>query len=614
MDIDINYKLSTVVSKPLEKLRYSRRVDNNSIATSYFECEEISSSKNVVVEDHSFNYAFNDRRKLDQQKYKEVENLKYNSLYKDILFSVYTGVNKHGESIPLFYKQKKDPNKKILSVSIEKLTNSSTGDADQVNYGYAIVNGDLYYNYENKYNATTKEYEIYYLTIRYSDNTSENTIINPVPAIEKRTASNSDQITYTQYKIARGYEYSILTPGNKTVAEILCQLNLNFKLYIKELDTNSIYIKKPENQNVENEWIPEIVAGEVYKITDTEVLRYHIPEYRNQNFSIEAPNLQVFDKDCYVVTEKIIKLPLSKITYDNADFSMQIQKYDLNNEPVGGSLEINTVDERNGFVELTEQLSFQNGEDYYIRASFFYKTNTYYYNKLDLNPFFNKENIKQKYHFFVKPNEDVSSIVVQTSKNNADPNWLYLGAIFYEEDYNKEKSFSFSLEKRARFFSLDDAIKKNPYILQSYLGYGPDGQALQKNNVVVIDLPAEYENEEFYTEQELINLFKRKLRPSTNIILNYVEDEPVLKFKTFKAPIVMTLSWEGPGGYEVFRSKDPNFTDRTLIYSKTINEEDSPYLIDIEDDTVESNRLYYYQVRYNDKKTKRKYSLKVGPE
>ena len=311
MEDEINYDISTIISKPLEKLRYSRRIDNNSIATNYFECEEINSSKNVVLEDNSFSYPFNDRRKFDQQKYKETSSLKYNSLYKDVLFTIYTGRNINGESIPLFFKQKVADNRQIATVAIQKLTNSPTG--DQINYGYAIINGELFYNYKNKYNSLTKEYEIYYLTISYTDGGSENTIINPIPAIEKRTANNSDQVTYSKYKISRGYEYNILTPKGKTVAQLLCQLDVDLKLYIKELETNSIYLKKPENQNVENEWIPEIVAGEVYKITDTEVLRYHIPEYRNQNFSVEAPNLQVFDKDCHVVTTRIIKLPLNKI-------------------------------------------------------------------------------------------------------------------------------------------------------------------------------------------------------------------------------------------------------------------------------------------------------------
>ena len=611
MNFTREYKVSTIISKPLEKLRYSRRVDNNSIATNYFECEEINSSKNVVLEDNSFSYSFNDRRNFDQQKYKETANLKYSSLYKDVLFTIYTGRNINNESIPLFFKQKVTEGKKIARVQIQKLTNSPTG--NEINYGYAIVDGELFYNYENKYNSITKEYELYYLTISYTDGKSENTIINPIPAIEKRTAHNSDQITYSKYKISRGYEYNILTPKGKTVAQLLCQLDVDLKLYIKELETNSIYLKKPENQNVENEWIPEIVAGEVYKITDTEVLRYHIPEYRNQNFSIEAPNLQVFDKDCHVVTEKIIKLPLSKITYDGDKFSLTIKKYDLNNEQVEDELAIHKVDEKNGFVELTNALEFQSGEDYYIRADFFYKTDTYYYSRLDLNPFFNKKNLKEKYHFFVKPNEDVNSIVVQNTRDDAEANWLYLGAIFYEEDYNKEKSFSFYLEKRARIFSLDEAISKNPYILQSYLGYGSQGQAIQKNNVVVIDLPAEYADQEFYTEEELINLFKRKLRPGVNIILNYVEDEPILKFESFKAPeITMTLSWEGPGNYQVLRSSDENFGGAIEVYNKDENNESYPYSLTIPDNNLDVGKVYYYKVVFNGKPTKRKYSLKVG--
>lgn len=606
----ITYNINTIVSKPIEKLRYSTRIDKNSVATNYFESEEINSTKNLVIEDNTFNDDFNDRRKFDQQFFKKIKALTYTSVYKKILFTIFTGRNRHAEQIPLFYKQKKDPTKRILRASFQKNTNASSDDL--VNYGYAVVDGNLYFNYQNKYNSITGEYEIYHLNLSYEDGTSESCLINPVPAIEKRTDTNSDQITYSQLKVSNGYDYEILTPNNTTIAQLICSLNTDMFLYIKEEESNSIYLKKPEGQNIENEWIPEIVAGEVYKLTENKLFRYHIPEYKNQSFSIEAPNIKVFDKDCFIVTDKIIQLPFRKISYGGDDYTLTVKRYDLNNKYLE-DLAINSVDALNGFVELESQLPFRTGEDYYIRADFFYKTETYYYNKLNLNPYFNKDAIAEKYYFYVKPNTDDESIVVFKEKENApEENWLFLGAIFYEENYSKENSMSFYLGEKQRLFSLEESVDKNPYILQSYLGYGTQGQAIQKNNVVVIDLPAEYEKSEFYSEQELMALFKRKLRMSTNVIFNYVQDESTLKFKTFgPTSVEIELSWEGPGNYKVERSTDSNYTNPTIIYQSDQNERPGNDLLLITDQSTGNNTRYYYRVYYNGMVGKHRYSMKT---
>ena len=167
--------------------------------------------------------------------------------------------------------------------------------------------------------------------------------------IEKARYDNLHDIRYTQQQLASGYRYRVLPPEGKTVAQLICSLDNSFELYVKELESNSIYLKTPEDQGVENEWFAEIVAGEVFKATDTEILRYHVPEYRNQNFSIEAPNLRIFNKDCWVVTPKVIKLPYSEISYSE-DFTIEINVFDLNEEQLNETpLAIASVDQKNGF-------------------------------------------------------------------------------------------------------------------------------------------------------------------------------------------------------------------------------------------------------------------------
>ena len=609
-DIELNYSIKSIVSKPLEKLRYSTRIDGNSIATNYFESVELNSTDNVVLEDNSISYPFNDRRKLDPQLFKVSRNLRYISDYSKVLLSVFSGRNRHNESVPLFYKQKKEAGKQIVGVEIRVISNHTNDDV--INYGYSIINGELYYNYENEFNELTGEYRLYFLTISYSDTDSETTIINPVPAIPKATYNNESEIRYSFIRRVAGYEYRVLLPENQTLAQFLCTTKTNNNLYIKELEANSIYLKKPENQSIENEWVPEIVAGEVIKVTGENVFRYRVPEFYNQPFDGLTGSLNVFNKDCYVVTEKVVKLPYKGILEDK----LKIYQYDLNEALLnnGASLSLSSIDEHGGFVVLQEQLNF--GQDYILRANFNYKTETLFYRQLNLNPYLNKEAVSEKYHFYVKPNVDDNAIQVIKDKyldsENIDVNWLYLGAIFYDDTSYIEDSFSFKLDENERFFSLEEALDENPYILQSKLGYGTKGQILQRNKTIVLTLPKELETSSFYTKEDLYTLFKRKLKISTNLILQFKDEEPQLKFKDFSSDkVTIECTWEGPGGYALYRASNEDMQDQIFRGIKDIPSLDEPYIFDFTDDDVVPGNKYWYKISYNGVMSEKTYGIKV---
>ena len=606
-EFELRYNVKSIVSKPLEKLRYSTRVDNKSIVTNYFESSDLNSSSNILISDHSMYNTFNDRRIFDQQEFKVVDNFVYRSKYKFNQFTIFTGKNRHNEIIPLFYKQKTPVGKRIASVSITKITNSNV--SDEINYGYAIVDGALYYNYSNEYDSINDQYRVYFLNISYTDGTSENTLINPVEAISKANNSNADEIRYTERKTGSGYEYQILTPNNKTIAQLLCNLNAELKLYVKEMENNSIYLKKPENQPVENEWFVEVVAGDISELRENNIFRYHVPEYKEQNFYIEAPNLYVEEKSCEVITERIIKLPYSKITYKDG-FELVISTYDLNLDVKDQQLEIESVDEKNGFVELAESLPVNSKDDFIVKASFYYKTDTYFYDKINFNPYMNKDVLGKKYYFYIKPNEDVESIAVsKTAIDNAS--YLFLGTVSYTENYNLEESFSFKINNNERFFNFEDSLNKNPYILQGKFGYGNEGQKIQRNNVVVLELPRSFETNSFYTNEQLYELFKRKLKIDTNLILDYVDDEFSIKpILITSSSITLECSWEGLGSHLLVMSDDPSFSNFEQ-YELQSDNAPANYTFNYEIGNLTPNQKYWFKTVYDGKQNKRIYSIKT---
>lgn len=614
MGLSISFKVSrpfnsskrvlSIISKPIERIRGTLRADEKSILLSYFESEQLNSSKNIIIEDNSINYTFNDRRNLDEQLFKEVKGLNFFSEYKEIVITPFRGVNKHGEVIPLFYKHKKsDSTKVIVNASIAKITNKNV--EDDINYGFSIYKGELYFNYKNIFNVIKDEYTLYYLNLSYEDGSSENCIINPVEAIEEATYKTLGVgYTYTSFKRNDGYEYNI-NLGGETIPQFKCSTGSEeVVFYVKELEKNSIYIKGLKNQDVQKEWLVEINAGEVFRLLNNQIYRYHIPEFKTQAFTVSAPNILLLNKDCEIVTTRVVKLPNSPISY-SSEMPINISIYDLNDNLIEENLEIESVDEAGAFVNLANALNF--GSSFKVKANYYYKSETYVLNSLNVNPYENKEAINELYHIYVKPNEDVKSVVVlkesELSSDNRDRStWLYLGNVSYEEDYNLENALSFSMQNTNKYSDFESALYKNPWLLQSKDGYGPKGQTLQRNRIVIVNVPTSYKNSEIYTEDELTLLLKRKLKPTTNVFINYDDDLPKVSLRNSGIGINVEWTFEGLGEYKIYR-KDIIERTETLVHSinyTSFNHPSKPEYKDyFEDTSVEDGKRYSYYIEYN---------------
>ena len=604
------------IYKPIEAVRYSKYADKDSVTVAYFESKELFSEDSVVLEDHSVFSSYNDRRNIDEQIWKKYNELVFTSKYKDILITFVEGTSFKGTEVtPLFYKQKDCEN--VASVSVEKKTNKSES-VETVNFGHTIVNGEIYYNYENSYNAITGEYTLYYLTISYQDGSSERRILNPTKAIEEATYEtlNGSKVTYSRKYRNQYYSYRIILPEDKTIASYICSSNSGeVSFYVKELEKNSIYLKKPKNQSIKNEWFAEINNGEVYSVKEGVYRKYSIPEYNDQGFSVKHGYLYVKDKECSVINDLHLQLPYENIYVNDLAEDIKIYKYDIDNKLVDGNpLNILYVDETTGIVRLEK--SIQRNVEYIFKAEFNYRTDSFVLNQYNLNPYMNPEAIYETYHVYVKPNQSRRSIQVFKASDLESSNppdipesWLYLGSMNYEEDYDIEQSLSFDLNNNKRFVSEEDSFSKNPYILQSKYGYGNNGQKLQKNNIVIVDVPVSYEAEDFYTEKELYTLFKRKLKPSTNLVINYVDDMPKLELvNNDSGKIEISCSWEGLGTYQLHREDVSSEKISIGIYS---NIPDSAYKISFTDDNVVSETTYTYTISYNGKVSKRVLKVKA---
>jgi len=101
---------------------------------------------------------------------------------------------------------------------------------------------------------------------------------------------------------------------------------------------------------------------------------------------------------------------------------------------------------------------------------------------------------------------------------------------------------------------------------------------------------------------------------STNVILNFVQDESRIKFLNFDPEDVQfEMTWEGPGEYVYERSESKNFTEPYFAL-EVRNERPENNIFLAKDNTAQAGKRYYYRTYYNDVRGKRIYSIKVKGE
>lgn len=642
-NIDQNFSesfdfIKGIVTKPIERLNYSTYYDDKSVGISYFESEELNSDDNLQVVDESWSVEGNDRRRFNDSNYITFNSRSFFTEFKDVVITNIVGSDLHNREIPLFYKHKVPLGKTIYNV--DEIVVISNERKDTIKYGYSLKKGMLYTNYKNVYDPKTLEYRIYFVNGSYTDGTTFNEILNVEAAIVELNWENYNKENiskYTREEQTNGFLYTVEV--SDTLAAAICANNKSMNYYLKPLKGNSLYIKKPSIKYIDNEWLVEISNGYLLKVdsVNKKLYKYTVPEYQNQNFNIEKPLIRLDDKECFLVTSKVIKLPYSKIKFDiSKELTLEVYYYD--NENNRRNLNIKSVDEAYGFVELEESLP--SNTEVVIKASFYYNAESLYYQDINFNPYQNKDAIDKKFLFYILPNQRNKSVYhIEINKNGSfidsfspdnvvvsnldtylenkksELNILILGEVYFKDTTKLKNCFEFDIRKPNVLVEerLENIFKRNPQLLQSKFGYGSEGQRIPKENIVFLDLPIELKESGDYTEDQLLNLFKRFLKASTNLIINYVYKESKIRFESYKAgETILKLSFEGVGEYKLLKKINGVFSE---IKTWNIDDSDSyhelvtNYELNFTDDSTIANTRYEYLTVLNNRKSKRLYKV-----
>jgi len=311
-----------------------------------------------------------------------------------------------------------------------------------------------------------------------------------------------------------------------------------------------------------------------------------------------------------------------------------------------------SVDNTEGFVLLSTSLD----PEYTYYASFFYEAKSLEYTSLNLNPISNKEVLEHMYVFYMHPDAnsndkaihylkvDRCGEIVYTSQNegrdhtnlqtfNADgttnnntvigmkynsfsdensfvkefccpfPNdnaYYVLCEVTVMEAEHEDDSFIVNVSQDGAIIKNDrfeKAIRSNQKILQSSLGYGPMGQEVPENGVLLLNAPITL-LEDYggpFNKAAAEKALKRYTNQSVYTIIDWVYEKALL---TGHSDIVnnakLAITWEGPSLiYRIYRKQKP------LEQWELIDSIENPPEGDIEynDTDLVSGKKYFYSCR-----------------
>ncbi len=660
--------LEQIVSKPIERLLYSKYIDDRSVALDYFESVEINSEDHIDLNDLSWKIIENNPNFLEDEE-NSTKHFNINSPYKNLLITnIVLNSNKEGYEIPLWYRHKRES---IKEVSIHYINN---GDSLDVEEGFILSGGYLYTNYKNTFNNRNSNYRVYFVSGVTEDNTPFNELLNPIPAIKETGWEDVDLTTgeiknpsYERITETLGeFSYTLHAVGDDCENE-----NTSDKIYYKGKEDNFIRLLKPESFRLNNPWLLRVTNGAFF----ANGKRYWIPEYSKQPFDGRFGALRLFNKECIFVTESIIKTPLDKLVvepeslmhislfvYDENDNLIYAFTTDENliGETYGSSEVVYeegilSWDEEHGFIEINKSISASNT----IRSNFYFNSDSLVLNHpengFNINPYSNEELIYKKALFYLIPDrspglrsvfyfllDEEDRILFSSNKifkeiaddgsfngetligenisvfreayctgYGNDKDYLELGEVTFKEDYYLDECLEMDI--RSRGYLKDSEIKnyfnKQHKGLQSLLGYGEDGQVYQNNNLIYVKYPIDLlENYGGpYKEKDLKRYTKRKMRPGMDVVIEYYYPKSSLDINLQTGSTTINASWEGKGTYRILRSTH-EFGQPIEIFTKHSETLES---ISYVDNNIISGKMYWYWVRINEYPVSNSYGVEA---
>ncbi|CAB4160327.1 hypothetical protein UFOVP724_150 [uncultured Caudovirales phage] len=583
-------------NSPIDKIQYKNLLTSKDVKIAYFESKELNPFDNLEIVDTSWTLSSNNLDNITGHYF--ANTMQIASDYNELLFTDVVN-HQNNEVTPLWYVHQ--PKKITEVISFERLSSANLI-KNELSQGYKILNGKLYTNYQNVYDYKNDSFDIFLVNGKDSSGKFYTELLNLKPAIKKMEWNDINPLNgelinsvYSQEQLPNG-KYNYYINFSEGFTERMCSNGLN-GYYYKVAENNKIELLRPDALTGQEPWNVRVRYATQVNANNGRQYLYTIPEYNKQPYNPFSPLILVAEKLCFKVTDNIIKLSPSTLTYApelNINIDVLVFDYEENLKKAYTSDAskhgtrvynsnvlfeygfIESVDEKNGFISFTNSLSFSN-EDI-VKATYFYYAEDYIMLDLNVNPAYNK-NANNKFVVYVKPiditdsliyNSNVKSVfylivdennqIIYSNENIQETdfqvfktdyscefngNYLILGEIHYKDHSNIDDCFSFDIRTKNKFVK-NDSFKENYRLLQSKFGYNERGQNIDRLNCRFLACSPEtyaLDSNTFlsqFNQGSLAQNILFKNNPDLNFSLDYFYSSTKLVFK---------WKYQGPGQY-----------------------------------------------------------------
>jgi len=317
-------------------------------------------------------------------------------------------------------------------------------------------------------------------------------------------------------------------------------------------------------------------------------------------------------------------------------------------------------DNQGGFIALAIDIL----AGWSISCTYYYKATDFEYNLVSLNPMINRDAKKYTHVFYVIPDVhlddralhhlvvDQDGVIIYCSQSsgisypnlqlyNADGSYnsnTVVGMVYvsdstidtfvrqytagYSNSYAymlcaectvantgvKEDQFEIDVRRPGAVIDQDEfknAIAQNPRILQSYLGYGEEGQEVPENSVMVMQAPLSLLTDYggLMSKDQAEELMRKNMPSAGYAVIDWTYPKPVLTGDLSTAgQVTLSWTWEGPNQiYKLYRKNNItnaySLVEDALGISAVIDggaTPPTPPVLQYIDTTVVSGEVYHY--------------------
>ena len=415
VQIDHSVTLKQIVQKRLEYIRYRRQVPKSDILLEYVGYDPITPDNTLFIADLSAETPENSQLatySFDNVSIHTVKNLVIPT--RNVLITNKSRTKEDGTIIPFFYSHKLPDD--TANVSVHKITHKGREPIASGLYTFTSGTDYVFSDFINKFDETSGRYEIYYVTSINSNGDSDVDIWNGEPAFHEATFDDIDPDTGWLYPTANAY---VLNQSGNNWHYSFPTLDT---YYVKGQQSSRIQVLEPALQTAADPWFVEITNGSFAANINGTNYNYFVPEYDTQNFTPFKPCMLTTWESAIKVNKKTVKLQREDV-YIEANENMHLELVFLDEQKnilqalstdtsLAGQKHSDTeieyktdriasIDNYGGLVSLVD---FVIKDAYEIRATYYYKANTYIFTDYNLNPLYNEDILDFMFVVYIVPN------------------------------------------------------------------------------------------------------------------------------------------------------------------------------------------------------------------